>query len=240
MMKEIFCSISFILSVLIPVCAYVNFGDQGPKKLIHTKTSPIERYSFPSYYPYNTENIHFAILGGGAFSLALAKVLSYKNIKSTMLVRNQTVADCINLSRRHPKYLIESDLPGTLSATADPKEALKNANYVVHAVPMQQSRDFLIQTKQYLSPNVPILSVTKGVEQGTFSLMNDIISQTLGTSYQTAYLSGPSFALEIMNGQATAVVIASADDTLASELALILSCQQFRCHTSRDVKVDLL
>ena len=91
--------------------------------------------------------------------------------------------------------------------------------------------------KPYLNPKVPLLSVTKGVEIGTFSLMNDIISQTLGTGYRSAYLSGPSFALEIMNGQATAVVIASASEALASELALILSSAEFRCHTSRDVKV---
>ena len=187
--------------------------------------------------PYNTENIEFAILGGGAFSLALAKVLSHKNIKSTLLVRNQTVADYINTNHRHPKYLVDSELPIQLRATADRSDALKNANFVVHAVPMQQSREFLINMKPYLNPKVPILSVTKGVEIGTFSLMNDIISQTLGTGYRSAYLSGPSFALEIMNGQATAVVIASASEALASELALILSSAEFRCHTSRDVKV---
>jgi len=184
--------------------------------------------------PYS--EIKFAILGGGAFSLALAKVLSYKNITSSLLVRNQTVADHINEHHRHPKYLSDCPLPLQLWATADPTVALKDADFVVHAVPMQESRKFLTAMKQFLPPNAPILSVTKGVEQTTFCLMNDVILETLGPEVRAAFLSGPSFAKEIMNGEATAVVIASTDDSLASELAEILSSVEFRCHTSRDVK----
>jgi glycerol-3-phosphate dehydrogenase len=186
------------------------------------------------------EDIHFAILGGGAFSLALARVLSYKNISCSLLVRGQAVADHINRFRHHPKYLSESVLPAQLWATADPASALRNPDYVVHAVPMQESRKFLESMKPFLPQDAPILSVTKGVELSTFSLMSDIIAETLGPSRRAAFLSGPSFAKEIMNGEATAVVIASADDVLSKELSLILSSVAFRCHTSRDVKVPLL
>ena len=182
-------------------------------------------------------DLKFAILGGGAFSLALSKVLSYKNISSVMLVRNQTVADYINENHFHPKYLVDSPLPLQLHATSDPLEALNGAHYIVHAVPMQQSRSFLMSIKPHLEKkNIPILSVTKGVEQKTFCLMNDIIVECLGVDQKAAFLSGPSFAKEIMNSEATAVVIASNDDELASELTEILSSDYFRCHTSRDVK----
>lgn len=187
-----------------------------------------------SLNPYS--DTKFAILGGGAFSLALSKVLSYKNISTSLLVRNQTVADIINTQHRHPKYLADCDLPSCLWATSDPIKALEGATYVVHAVPMQESRKFLENIRQYLPKDAPVLSVTKGVEQNTFSLMNDIILETLGTQRRAAFLSGPSFAREIMNGEATAVVIASTDDSLAIELSEILSGVEFRCHTSRDVK----
>ena len=191
------------------------------------KTEPnIELYS----------DIRFAILGGGAFSLALSKVLSYKNISSTFLVRNQSVADHINEFHYHPKYLSDCRIPNQVWATSDPAIALQNVNYVVHAVPMQQSRSFLTSIKQHLPSKVPILSVTKGVEQKTFCLMNDIILETIGPDHPAAFLSGPSFAQEIMNGEATAVVIASTDESLSKELAEILSSVEFRCHTSRDVK----
>jgi glycerol-3-phosphate dehydrogenase (NAD+) len=117
--------------------------------------------------PYKTSKIKFSILGGGAFSLALAQVLSHKNITSTMLVRTEDVANHINTYHKHPKYLPGSTLPNQLCATCDPEIALKNADYIIHAVPMQQSRAFLTKMKPYFSRNIPILSVTKGVEQGT-------------------------------------------------------------------------
>ena len=213
------------------------------KKLINTnininliKSSSTRLYSRGEYESF--DDLKFAILGGGAFSLAMTKVLSYKNISSTLLVRNQDVADHINRYHYHPKYLNESLLPSQLWATSDPSVALRNADYIIHAVPMQESRKFLVSMKPYLPPDVPILSVTKGVELATFSLMNDVISETLGPERRTAYLSGPSFAQEIMDGEATAVVIASADDALSKELSEILSSVAFRCHTSRDVKVS--
>jgi len=182
--------------------------------------------------------VKVAVLGGGAFSLALIKVLSYKNISTVLLVRNQTIADHINQYHYHPKYLSDCLLPLNLYVTSNPQIALENANYVIHAVPMQQSRSFLTSMKPYLSTKIPILSVSKGVEQNTFALMNDIISETLGIDQRAAFLSGPSFAREIMNGQATAVVIASEDANLSKELAVMLSSVEFRCHTSRDVKVN--
>jgi glycerol-3-phosphate dehydrogenase (NAD+) len=147
------------------------------------------------------------------------------------------VADQINTKKYHPKYLTDSLLPDTLFATADPAEACRDCNFIIHAVPMQASRAFLKEIKPFLPPDAPILSVTKGVEQTTFCLMNDVIGETLGFDRRAAFLSGPSFAKEIMEGQATAVVIASTDDSLAAQLSEILSSVEFRCHTSRDVKV---
>lgn len=184
-------------------------------------------------------NIKFAICGGGAFSIAMAQVLAHRNIPVNLLVRNQTVADHINEHHRHPKYLPDCVLPSQLWATSDPMLAFDKVKYVIHAVPMQQSRSFLMSMKPYLPITIPILSVTKGMEESTFCLMDDIIVETLGNGHRTAYLSGPSCAREIINGQASAVVIASTS-SLASELSEIMSSEKFRCHTSRDVKVKLI
>jgi len=146
------------------------------------------------------------------------------------------VADFLNLNRYHPKYLNGTILPDNIWATSDPVLALSSADFIVHAVPMQQSRFFLNSIKEFLPEKTPILSVTKGVEIGTFCLMNEVLTECLGSERRTAFLSGPSFAMEIMQGKATAVVIASSDDSLSTDLSEILTSDAFRCHTSRDVK----
>lgn len=193
------------------------------------------QYLFDRYPPY--VNTKFAIMGGGAFSLALSKVLSHKSILCDLLVRNQSVAEHINAHHRHPKYLPDLLIPNTVRATTDPGEALKDANYVIHAVPMQESRSYLKSMKSFMKENVPILSVAKGIERNTCKLMSEIIVEELGENQRCAFLSGPSFAREIMESQPTAVVIASTEAALAKELAEVLSCVEFRCHTSSDVAV---
>jgi len=182
------------------------------------------------------KNVKFAIFGGGAFSLAMAKVLSYKNIPCCLLVRTKDVADHINEYHTHPKYLSDLQLPSLVTATSEFDAVLVGATHIIHAVPMQQSRSFLMNVKSKIPSHIPILSVTKGVEQETFGLMSDVISETLGPDRRAAYLSGPSFAREIVSGLATAVVIASTDDDLANELSVMLSSAAFRCHTSPDVR----
>lgn len=228
--------VSFVLAVALLAGCSFGFRNYYLSKRL---TSPfiLKMKLEPNLSSRAYDGVQFAILGGGAFSLALAKVISYKNISSTLLVRNQTVADFINQNHFHPKYLSDCTLPHQMWATADPALALSNATHIVHAVPMQQSRKFLEEVREYFPESASILSVTKGVEQSTFCLMNDVIVQTLGEHRKAAYLSGPSFAKEIMNEEATAVVIASNDDYLARELAEMLSSLVFRCHISRDVKV---
>jgi len=125
--------------------------------------------------------------------------------------------------------------PNTLRATASPKEALPDATYIVHAVPCQYSRDFLNSVSQYIPPNIPILSGSKGIETTSLGFMADILKECLGEDRPYAFLSGPSFAREMCEGVATAVVVASEDLILARDFAELLSDDNFRVFTTKDV-----
>ena len=174
-------------------------------------------------------------MGGGNFGLALAAVSARKGIPTTLLVRSQDIADSINNDHRHPTYMSDVALPPMIRATTDPKTALSDATYIIHAVPCQYSRDFLNSVKEYVPPGVPVLSGSKGIETSSLGFMADILKDCLGNDRPYAFLSGPSFAREICEGVATAVVVASKDLMLARDLADLLSDENFRCFTSRDV-----
>jgi glycerol-3-phosphate dehydrogenase len=183
-------------------------------------------------------NLKFAILGGGSFSLALAKVLSYKGVKSTLLVRNASVAAFINHNRYHPDYLSHYRLPSTITATSCHAEVFQDCSHIIFALPMSAASSFLSSIQNDIPASVPILSVTKGIERTSFALMHDIFRDILGKDRKTAYLSGPSFAEEIMKELPTTVVIASDDSYTACDFSDILSnSHYFRCHISYDVKV---
>jgi glycerol-3-phosphate dehydrogenase (NAD+) len=126
-------------------------------------------------------------------------------------------------------------LPAKIRATADPAACLPDATYIIHAVPVQYSRTFLNSIKEYIPPNTPILSGSKGIETTSLGFMADILKECLGEERSYAFLSGPSFAREICEGVATAVVVASEDLLLARDIAELLSDEAFRIFTSKDV-----
>lgn len=174
-------------------------------------------------------------MGGGNFGLALATVAARNGLPTTLLVRSDTVAQSINDTHHHPSKMSDIEMPANLRATSDPATCLPDATYIIHAVPVQYSRTFLKGVAQYIPPSTPIISGSKGIETTSLGFMADILKQSLGTERSYAFLSGPSFAREIVEEVATAVVVASEDLLLARDVAELFSDESFRVFTSQDV-----
>ena len=66
-----------------------------------------------------------------------------------------------------------------------------------------------VSLQDVLPPDVPIISVSKGLEVGSGKMMSEVIPSALGRKQPAAFLSGPSFAKEIMDLRPTGVVAAS-------------------------------
>ncbi|KAL7581687.1 hypothetical protein ACA910_022232 [Epithemia clementina (nom. ined.)] len=184
----------------------------------------------PPPYP-----VRIAVMGGGNFGLALASVCARKGIPTTILVRKQEIADSINTNHTHPTKMSDITIPARVRATIHPEQCLPDATYIIHAVPVQYSREYLQSVAEYIPATTPVLSGSKGIETSSLGFMADVLKETLGVERPYAFLSGPSFAREICQGVATAVVIASEDILLARDLAFLLSDDRFRCFTTRDV-----
>eukprot|EP00741_Cyanophora_paradoxa_P013338 tig00020684_g12881.t1 len=181
-------------------------------------------------------NTKFTVFGGGAFGTALASLLAAKGCRVDMLVRDPEMARVINEEHRNPRYLSDFFLPETLRATTEAEAALDQTNYILHAIPVQHSADFLQRVSPYIPEHVPILSTSKGLEVTTLELMSSIIPRALGRpDHPTAFLSGPSFAREVIQDLPTAVVVASEDRGLAKEFQRYLHSTKFRVYTSTDV-----
>lgn len=164
----------------------------------------------------------------------MANLLARNGYPVSLLVRKPWVRDEINLEHRNPKYLSEYLLPQNLTATTDPSEAFRDAKLCVHAVPVQATSEFLHNIREYVPPNLPVLCTSKGLECSSLSLMCELLPNMLGTERKYAYLSGPSFAAEIMQGLPTAVVVASKDHVFANSLGDMFSSPCFKVFTSTD------
>ncbi|XP_061945339.1 glycerol-3-phosphate dehydrogenase [NAD(+)] 2, chloroplastic isoform X3 [Populus nigra] len=178
------------------------------------------------------------VLGGGSFGTAMAAHVAYRksSLEVQMLLRDPLLCQSINENHCNCKYFPEHKLPDNVIATTDAKAALLDADFCLHAVPVQFSSSFLEGIAEYVDPDLPFISLSKGLELNTLRMMSQIIPQALGNPYQPfVLLSGPSFALELMNKLPTAMVVASKDKKLAHATQQLLASSHLRISTSRDV-----
>lgn len=188
-----------------------------------------------SHLATKESSLKCTILGGGSFGLAMACVTARRGLDTTLLMRNKDHVRALTEDGKHPQYLSDVMLPKGIHATTDAAEALKDASFVVHAIPVQYSRQYLRKIRKHIPENAPVLCTSKGIDKKSLQLMCEILPDMLGADRGYGFLSGPSFAREIAEDLATAVVVASEDRRLAYEFSAILSSKTFRVFTSQDV-----
>jgi glycerol-3-phosphate dehydrogenase (NAD+) len=177
------------------------------------------------------------VFGGGSFGTAMGASVARKwpDLDVVLLLRDEQLAADINGERINTKYLPGMLLPPNMRATTDAADATAGAGYAVHAVPVQHSRAFLEGVRDLLSPTTPIVCVSKGLEVGTGMMMSDVIPSALGRRQPATFISGPSFAREVMEGRPTGVVAASRDPKLARQVQALFASPCMRVNTSTDV-----
>ncbi|OAY83494.1 Glycerol-3-phosphate dehydrogenase (NAD(+)) 2, chloroplastic, partial [Ananas comosus] len=178
------------------------------------------------------------VLGGGSFGTAMAAHVASKKaeMEVSMLVRDAHICRAINENHFNCKYFPQHKLPENIVATTNAKDALAGADFCLHAVPVQFSSPFLEGISQHVDPKLPFISLSKGLELNTLRMMSQIIPHALGNPRQPiSVLSGPSFAVELVNKLPTAMVVASKDKKLASAVQQLLASPHLRINTSGDV-----
>ncbi|MFM8825486.1 MAG: NAD(P)H-dependent glycerol-3-phosphate dehydrogenase, partial [Actinomycetota bacterium] len=177
--------------------------------------------------------IRMAVVGAGSWGTTVAS-LAAENTPTVLWARRQDVADTINRDHRNPAYLGDRDLSASLRASASLEETVAGADVVVMAVPSQGFREVLTEAAAHVRPWVPVVSLSKGLEQGTLLRMSEVANEVL-PGHPVAVLTGPNLAGEIAAGQPAASVVALDDAVIATALQGIFSRPTFRVYTNSDV-----
>eukprot|EP01029_Cantina_marsupialis_P029769 TRINITY_DN782165_c0_g1_i1.p1 TRINITY_DN782165_c0_g1~~TRINITY_DN782165_c0_g1_i1.p1 ORF type:complete len:425 (-),score=139.56 TRINITY_DN782165_c0_g1_i1:458-1732(-) len=184
---------------------------------------------------HSHENI--CVFGGGAYGTAVSNVLAYKghNVKILMLPCEEEHVRSINEKHINSFCFPDVTLPMNITATVDVDEGLRDASFIVHAVPVQFSEKYLAAFREKISPSVPIICVSKGINARSLEVMSDVIPRALQRDHPTAYLCGPSFAKQMMVLEPTMVSLASTSQEVGMACQLLLSSPVFRVFTCQDV-----
>jgi glycerol-3-phosphate dehydrogenase (NAD(P)+) len=177
--------------------------------------------------------IRMAVVGAGSWGTTVAS-LAAENTPTVLWARRQDVADTVNTDHRNPAYLGERDLSPALRASTSLEETVAGADVVVMAVPSQGFRQVLTEAAPHVRPWVPVVSLSKGLEQGSLLRMSEVANEVL-PGHPVAVLTGPNLAGEIASGQPAASVVAIDDAVIATALQGIFSRPTFRVYTNSDV-----
>ena len=173
------------------------------------------------------------VLGAGSWGTAMAAMCSLR-VPTVLWARRPELAEAMQRDRRNAGYLPELAFPAGLRATASLADAVDGAGVVVMAVPSHGFRAVLGDAAPHLAAGAPIVSLTKGVEQGTLARMTEVIAAVV-PAHPYAVLTGPNLVGEIVAGYPTASVVAATDAGLAGELQELFSTGSFRVYTNPDV-----
>lgn len=174
------------------------------------------------------------VVGAGSWGTTLA-ILASNNTDVILYMRDDDLAAHMRDSRMNSKYLDSISIPKNVFITSDPND-ISGADQVIFAIPSIGFRDAITKFS-FLDPEIPYISVTKGLEQKTNLRMSQVIQDAdpRKSLENIGVLGGPNLAIEIANSFPAATLVASESLELAKSIQEILMTNLFRVYVSKDV-----
>jgi glycerol-3-phosphate dehydrogenase (NAD(P)+) len=189
------------------------------------------------------------IIGAGAFGTSIASLLSENFDRVILKVRNQEIYDAIK-SGENTIYLPGQKLPENLvpalswdelDKIVGPGKVEILVNGLPTAVIMPYYKENMEKVEKYFKEGVPFVSLTKGIDPDTLELPDDLFMHFFSKySDLITYLSGPSFAKEILDRQVTIVNLAGKSPEILLKVSEMLQTEYFKAFPTYDIKGVLL
>ena len=175
-----------------------------------------------------------SVIGAGAWGTTIACLLAEAQRPVALWAHSAEACEQLAHSRTNARYLPGVTLPPNVRIATDDAYLGEPHRLYVLAVPSTHVRATLRRLAPALSAGVPVLSLVKGIEEGSHLRMSEVIAEELPGRIVAA-LSGPNLAREIASGKPAGSVVASDDAQLAADVAGMLSSDRFRVYTNPDV-----
>jgi glycerol-3-phosphate dehydrogenase (NAD(P)+) len=174
------------------------------------------------------------VVGAGAWGTTLAIKLAAAERPVTLWAHTAEAGEELAALRENRRYLPGAVFPPNLRVATDDAYLAEPHRAFVLAVPSAHLRETLRRLRPALFAEASLLSVVKGIEQGTHLRMSEVIEEEL-PGRRVAALSGPNLAREIAAGLPAVSVVASRNAELAAEFGALLGSDRFRVYTNPDL-----
>jgi glycerol-3-phosphate dehydrogenase (NAD(P)+) len=176
-----------------------------------------------------------AVIGAGSWGTALADLLAGRGHAVTLWAYEEDVAASIRERHVNARYMPDVRLDERLDASTALAAVVAGAEIVVSVSPAQHVRRVMAEAAPHMEENALVVSASKGIETRSLATMEQVLREVLPSHARLAFLSGPSFAAEVVRRLATAVTVASREAAAAEEAQQAFQTSFFRVYTSDDV-----
>ncbi len=181
--------------------------------------------------------MNITVVGGGSWATAIVKILSEQPVKIKWWMRSQESVDHIKKHHHNPKYLSSVELhPSKVKAYAQLKDALKNTEWVILAIPAAFVEATFQGIDATLLENKKMVSAIKGMIPEQNLLVSDWLTQKYGiAANDQCIIAGPCHAEEVALEKQSYLTIASPNAALAQEFVGLMACRFVKCHSLSDL-----
>lgn len=176
-------------------------------------------------------------LGAGAWGFCLASLLASKGHEVVSWTKNPELAKLLNDNQEHP-HLAGHRPAGNMRFTNDIADAVNKADLIVESVTTAGLRPVFGLIKHLIPSHIPIVITSKGIEQNTCLTPPEVAIEVLGKAIRrrVGFLSGPSYAQEVIRGLPTSVVGSAFDHDIMLKICDTFTTNTFRVYPNSDVK----
>ncbi len=182
------------------------------------------------------ENPKFAVIGGGSWATAIAKMLCENLTEIAWYMRSEAALEALKINKHNPNYLsaVEFDTD-QLRLTNDINEAVAYADYIIFAIPSAFLNSELQNLKESLEGKV-IFSAIKGIIPETSLIVGEHFHQVYDIPYENiGVLTGPCHAEEVALERLSYLTIACSNTENAEVLAESISSHYIKVKISDDI-----
>ncbi|AGF75271.1 NAD(P)H-dependent glycerol-3-phosphate dehydrogenase [Bartonella vinsonii] len=180
--------------------------------------------------------ISTTVIGAGSFGTALAVTLARNGHHVLLWGYDPQHIRKLQKHRCNPAFLPDIQFPKNLLLETSLETAITTSSNILIVVPSHVFRQVLCNIQPYLHQNSRVIWATKGLEQGTGRLLQEVAREVLGDKIPLAVLSGPTFAKELAIGLPTAITLAASDAEFGEQLQQLFHCSKnFRVYKNPDM-----
>jgi glycerol-3-phosphate dehydrogenase (NAD(P)+) len=182
------------------------------------------------------DNLKFAVIGGGSWATAIAKMLCVNLPEIAWYMRNDAAIEHIKTHKHNPNYLSSVEFDNTkLKLTNDINEAIAYADYIIFAIPSAFLDGELAKLTVSLKDKI-IFSAIKGIVPETSLIVGEHFHFQYDIPYYNiGVITGPCHAEEVALERLSYLTIACGDPKKASIVAKNLSGNYIKAKITDDI-----